>query len=1168
MPNQQIESFRTGVIDRFRCAPPGRSALSYAEYMLLPEPLRAGDEADAVDHQFSTRVLDWLGFGAPPCNVQHNRARVGGIPDHVVEVHGLPVLVWEDKKTTEKFVSSHELQLLRYAEGRVSYAVWTNARRLIAFRVEPTGTLVRLVDVDIAAVFGLQLPLQAVLDDVDTKLAYLRLLLSAQRFIEFDQLANSIAVDENTFLQTAIPLVGPQALESFLGAARAVLEGLRLAALAAFNDGRQSVSENRATQVQVIEQWGAAADRYLAGLGPLANTGIETIVSQVRHQLGTFGDADLGATLAALPRRGAVAAATRAFSADTLRANGALLSMRLAVYPSQRILDAYRVWVEQQSEEENAIPEIYAQQVAYVFFVRVFLARILEDKGIIRPRIASNGGFLLWRQLLSTSDIQGQAYVDLMSRRVGAFYQHFYRQPVFDWFVPDDYLLLLTLNLLARWRLDTIDSDVLGFTYENYLDRVLRNKKGHFLTRPEVVEYILDLLGYSGHEVIGRSLIDPACGSGSFLVHAARRYRAVLARAFTPSDGPIDDVRLARQFVSDVARLYVGLDIEPFAAYLAELNLLIQLLDDIQVLMQAGEAAFLDRFQIFRTDSLDLPDFVLAGLAARDQAQFESELDEAFAVKALQGPFAPGFSYVVANPPYINPKQHQPAARHSTAPFFSQYLPGDTNTYLMFLRLGTYLLGQGGRLAMIVPLTLLGDQSASAVRHLLCTPPFGPTAIVRFYTGNVLFRGVDQATCIVTIGSPAPRMTVGGATTIHEARASQRTVRSRHVISATPPDPPWGKSFLVSPDGLPYAVWSHVRRRCCCRLNDLMQKAVEPRQGDFNATHVNPCRIGAPTGQSRCLPIYKGQNLSRYAPLPATPSDWAIPNPSGSLTAAQQAARRAVEALLNVARPEVGIALRETARLNTRRRLIATWFERGPYATFGFSHEVWRMIARPGRDKEALALLALLNSAMIAYLYNLFSTNNHVVLGDLERVLTPDIGSLDTHSLCDLTRHALDRYAEFHSSYALVYGAEVTDGTSVAVDASLVLASSRLPRLTVGDLVRRGEVQTSRLDSPIRTLLSAGELRFTSGLPAEAYLRLLDPWAARTLRDVMDSIEVPDVGAAASFVQLLSKTEGEAQAALDRFLQAERAIDEFVFDWYQVRPSWRSRISEGLPWAR
>jgi hypothetical protein len=1082
-------------------------------------------------------------------------------------VNGLPILIWEDKNTTEDFDSSHEAQLIRYAEGRVSYAVWTNARRMIAFRVEPSGELIRLAVVDIESVFGAQAPLEHVPDDVESKLSYFRLLLSARRFVEFDQIADSLAIDESTFLRTATPLIGPQALEAFLGGTRYVLEGLRLAALATYDDARQSASETRADHAQLMERWEDAAGQYLQHLGSQSEATIRETVEQIRHQLRVSDDAGLRANLSQLPRRGVVAAATQTFTSETMRANGALLSMRLDVNASQRILDAYQVWVEQQSEEANATPGIYAQQVAYVFFVRIFLARILEDKGIISPRIASDGGFQQWRLLLATDDIQGQAYINLLSRRVSAFYRHFYRQPVFDWFVPDDYLLLVTLSFLAKWKLDTIDSDVLGFTYEQYLDHVIKKKKGHFLTRPKTVEYILDLLGYSGNEIIGRTLIDPACGSGSFLVQAARRYRAALAEAFTDNEGRINEVGLAQRFVDDIANLYVGLDVEPFAAYLAELNLLIQLLDDIQILIRANQRFSLNRFKVYRTDSLHLPDFVLEALPTSDHAQFDHELDEAFAVKARQESFTAGFSYVVANPPYVNPKQHQPAAQHSTAPFFSPYLPGDTNTYLMFLRLGTYLLAEGGSLAMIVPLTLLGDQSGAAVRQLLCTPPVGLTAVVRFYTGNVLFSGVDQATCIVVVGPPATHMTVGGGTTVEDARSSEIQMPSQRVISATPEDAPWGRSFLVSPERLPYDVWAHVRDACDSRLGELMRQAVEARQGDFNATHVNPCRVGAPSDRRPTLPIYKGENVSRYAPLPATPSDWAIPHPEASLSGDKEAARQAVEALMNLNAPEGGIGLRETARLNTRRRLIATWYERGPDAKFGFSHKVWRLKGSPGREEQARALLGLLNSAMIAYLYNLFSTNNSVVLSDLQRVPMPDAASLDTMALAGLVQSALDDRASFESC-ADAYEAEVTNGTTVTVDASIVLTRSQLPTLTGGDLVRRGDITVRRQDSTISAILRRGDLHFADRLPAEPYIRLFTCWQDRRLSDVIDQIKVPDVDAAANFARLLTEADTEAQALLQRFLDAERAVDEFVFDWYGVRESWRSSISEGLPWAR
>lgn len=1136
--------------------------------MALSERFRPGDEADAVDHQFSTRVLEWLGFGRVPSSVEHNRARDGGIPDHMAIVNAIPVVVWEDKNTTEGFdVVGHERQLSRYAQGRASYAVWTNARRLIGFRVEPAGTLVRLVDIDVLGVFGLQGALEGFIEETEAKLAYFRLLLSARRFIEVERLSEEVAVDEATFLARAVPLTGHAALETFLGGAREVLEGLRLAGLAGFREAAEVVANSSRVQGERVQQWEADAESYLVAVGAQGTAEVRESVKTVGRRLGTMGNSEVREILGGLPAGGGVSAATGRFRAATLRANAALMSQRLDTSPHQRVVDAYQVWMEQQSEEESSVPEVYAQQVAYVFFVRLFLARILEDKGIVRPRIASDGGFQAWRRLLSTQDIEGQAYMALMSRRVGVFYRHFYRQPVFDWFVPDDYLFLRTLHFLSHWKVDSIDSDVLGFTYENYLDRVVRNKKGHFLTRPETVEYMLDLLGYRGREVIGRSVVDPACGSGSFLVHCARRYRAALAESFARGDGSVDEVGLARQFVRDIARLYVGMDIEPFAAYLAELNLLIQVLDDVQVLMAAGENPSLDRFEVYRTDSLDLPEFVLVGAGPPSGVGFDAEVDEGFAIKARDGAFSTGFSYVVANPPYINPKQHHGAARHGNAPFFSRYLGGDTNTYLMFLTLGVYLLGHGGRMAMIVPLTVVGDQSAAGVREMICTPPHSPTEIVRFYTGNVLFRGVDQATCIVVVGSPAETVGVGGGTTIEGARASETRVESERVLSATPADPPWGRSFLVSPDALAYSVWAHVQGVCSISLGELIQRSVMGRQGDFNATYVNPCRIGGRGAEGPALGVYKGENILRYAPLPEVPSDWVTASASRPLSGPEEAARRAVESLLNLTECEAGIALRETARLNTRRRLIATWFERDGANRIGFSHEVWRMLAQPQKVVEALALLGLLNSAMVAFLYNLFSTNNHITQSDLARVRMPDLRTLQIGRVAGLVEEALACGRSFELDYVRGEGATVTGGTA-AVDPSAILARSHFPTLTVGDLVRRGDIQVGRVDSAIGSLLSSGRLSFSDSMPAAVYSRFLDSWHERKLAEVMDVIEVPDVGAASEFGRLLEQADREAQDARDRFLDAERAIDGFIFDWYRVPELWRAPIAEGLPWAR
>src|SRR5690348_9913437 len=168
---------------------------------------------------------------------------------------------------------------------------------------------------------------------------------------------------------------------------------------------------------------------------------------------------------------------------------------------SQKIRNAYLLWLERykstEMEEkegdqtlEKRRQQVFAEQAGYVYFVRLLLTRILEDKAI--------------------------SFFPLTCR-------HFFQQPVFDWFLPDGYLLALIFHRLSKYSFKDLTSDLLGFTYEAFIDRVARNKKGHFLTPPAVVEFMLDRAGYSGSSIIGESLIDTACGSGSFLVHATRR---------------------------------------------------------------------------------------------------------------------------------------------------------------------------------------------------------------------------------------------------------------------------------------------------------------------------------------------------------------------------------------------------------------------------------------------------------------------------------------------------------------------------------------------------------------------------------------------------------------------------------------------------------------------
>src|SRR5689334_18047437 len=60
--------------------------------------------------------------------------------------------------------------------------------------------------------------------------------------------------------------------------------------------------------------------------------------------------------------------------------------------------------------------------------------------------------------------------------------------------------------------------------YEAGLPTQERKVRGHFSTPSQLVERILDACGYTpDHSLLSLRVLDPACGSGNFLVGAARR---------------------------------------------------------------------------------------------------------------------------------------------------------------------------------------------------------------------------------------------------------------------------------------------------------------------------------------------------------------------------------------------------------------------------------------------------------------------------------------------------------------------------------------------------------------------------------------------------------------------------------------------------------------------
>lgn len=147
---------------------------------------------------------------------------------------------------------------------------------------------------------------------------------------------------------------------------------------------------------------------------------------------------------------------------------------------------------------------------------------------------------------------------------------------------------------IARFDFSTIQGDPLGDLYQQYFDPGTRRALGEFYTPPGIVEHILDSVEYE-HGIQHKRLVDPACGSGTFLVEALRRYKTTV--------GPDPDWADELRGLCERSRI-VGIDIHPFAVVLAQIRFMLEILPEYRQAIEDDPGFVLKRLPIYRTDSL------------------------------------------------------------------------------------------------------------------------------------------------------------------------------------------------------------------------------------------------------------------------------------------------------------------------------------------------------------------------------------------------------------------------------------------------------------------------------------------------------------------------------------------------------------------------------------
>src|SRR3989344_5003405 len=289
-------------------------------------------------------------------------------------------------------------------------------------------------------------------------------------------------------------------------------------------------------------------------------------------------------------------------------------------------------------------------------------------------------------------EIKGNKQLSLLKNEAQKVYSHIFSKNIFDWYIPQNFLLQEITNLFNKYDFTLVDRDILGKLYEQFITREERKKLGQFYTPESVIDYILDQIEYTKN-IDDKKIIDISCGSGGFTTRATNRLINKLKNS-------TDKKEVIEKVISSV----YGMDINPFACYLAETNMLIQLLDLIVEVKKENPKYIVPKIKIFQTNSMETP-----SLLSNDEQAVKD-------IKNKAGHFIDGFDFVVGNPPYLEAKKMDIGTKKLCMETCPNVANGAFDLFVCFIDKGLRLLNTNGKLGYIFPNKFLIANYAKKMR--------------------------------------------------------------------------------------------------------------------------------------------------------------------------------------------------------------------------------------------------------------------------------------------------------------------------------------------------------------------------------------------------------------------------------------------------------------------
>lgn len=354
-----------------------------------------------------------------------------------------------------------------------------------------------------------------------------------------------------------------------------------------------------------------------------------------------------------------------------------------------------------EAEAKQFLQNLYATEGSSLVLARILFVRFFEDHGMMVKRI-SNGGIKEFRQYHQYVKDDYQFLLTDAYREAEHLYRKTFEPSVFDWSHKGDgqlsRLLLRIFYRLNAFDFTKVTGDILGNLYERFLDEDKRKKLGEYYTPLPIAEYVLERIGFFDDP---GPLLDPGCGSGTFLIAATTGLIKKLTEKGVQPE-------IAVQQAVDLVH---GLDINMFAAFIAQLQMVWHLLPSL-----------------VKTKVKVLPDLkIYGGINSLEWLGKETlvstildlEPEEAAQTRAAK------YKYVVGNPPYIRNERLK-----DTGPWRENYDQVEfRNSDVSYFFVARAIIGKegkmpswledGGRMCFVLPRAIADSDAASTVRAKL-----------------------------------------------------------------------------------------------------------------------------------------------------------------------------------------------------------------------------------------------------------------------------------------------------------------------------------------------------------------------------------------------------------------------------------------------------------------